>query len=477
MRTLTISFFFLFLVGLAARTHLDPAGFRVDLPDGWQTTTTAAGHVVFVSPNPLEYAFVQPQFDRRVDCAGLLQQTLKSPGSKFSGVEQLDIQPAGRGLAIARFLFQQRQARGAILCAETSPRSAMYYGLSAPAGQFESRRGTLMAILKSFAYAGKPAGNNGGALPALPTLVDWREPAEMAYTLKVPQDWRIEGGIRRLDVTHYNNGVQMTSPNRTAVIRLGDPRLTPCQVPGPGAMRAPQFCAYQSGAQFGNSYLRQALAQDFGLHITNSETFERSDIARAAQAIPLSLGLRVDVSSVEIRFEAQWNGAPVAGALLASTTLFHAVQGQNFLVGTLSSDVRLFFGPPAEFGVLARLTGAAHASTRINPNWWAQNNQISTEIARKTLAQMQDQAAQQQQSFWDRMAASDRRRESVNDVLGGTVRLSDGAGNQYQAQAGSNYYFLDTNAARTAGKRDDAVRGTGVWPSPLVDLTPLEVIR
>jgi hypothetical protein len=90
---------------------------------------------------------------------------------------------------------------------------------------------------------------------------------------------------------------------------------------------------------------------------------------------------------------------------------------------------------------------------------------------------MQDQAAQQQQLFWDRMAASDRRRESVNDVLGGTVRLSDGAGNQYQAQAGSNYYFLDTNAARTAGKRDDAVRGNGVWPSPLVDLTPLEVIR
>ena len=66
------------------------------------------------------------------------------------------------------------------------------------------------------------------------------------------------------------------------------------------------------------------------------------------------------------------------------------------------------------------------------------------------------------------MASSDRRRDAVNDVLGGTVRLSDGQGNTYQAQAGSNYYFQDLTGT---------VVSTDVYPSPLVDLRPLEVIR
>ena len=61
--------------------------------------------------------------------------------------------------------------------------------------------------------------------------------------------------------------------------------------------------------------------------------------------------------------------------------------------------------------------------------------------------------------------------------MSGTVRLSDGQGNTYQAPAGSNYYFQSAELARTAGKRDDAVVRTDVYPSPLVDLRPLEVIH
>jgi hypothetical protein len=90
---------------------------------------------------------------------------------------------------------------------------------------------------------------------------------------------------------------------------------------------------------------------------------------------------------------------------------------------------------------------------------------------------MRAQGESQQKAFWDRMAASDRRTAAVNDILGGTVRLTDGQGNNYQAPAGSNYYFQDLNAARTAGKPDDAVVRADVYPSPLVDLRPLEVIR
>ncbi len=90
---------------------------------------------------------------------------------------------------------------------------------------------------------------------------------------------------------------------------------------------------------------------------------------------------------------------------------------------------------------------------------------------------MHASAEMQQKAFWDRMAASDQRREAVNDILGGRVRLTDGQGNQYEAKAGSNYYFYDVQAGRTAGRPNDAVVGSDIYPSPVVDLRPLEVLR
>lgn len=459
---------------LAAAVHQDPAGFRIDLPPGWQTAVSGQGHVVAASPNPLEYVFVQPQLNRTLPCADLLRQNLTGPGTKYSGVEQLDIQPSGRGQATARFVFQRGQARGAILCAETSSRTAMFYGMSAPAAQFGQRLAALVAVLKSFSYMGKPAGS---ATIALPPMITWMEPYERGFTLSIPQGWQTRGGVARQDATQYTVGVDIASPDGGTLIRLGDARSKSCQVPGPGAPQHPTFCAYQSGPQFASFYFQRAWAPELGIQVAKADAADRPDLAQNADAVPRSLGLRVQTSAAEIRFEGTRQGRPVAGALLAQTTLFFAAQGQNFLVGTQSFDVRGYLGPAESAGSVGRLAGAINASMRINPEWWALNQKISREIAQKTLAMLQQNAERQQAAFWDRMASADRRAAAVGDLLSGTVRLTDGAGNNYQAQAGSNYYFLDTEAAKVAGRPDDAVRRGDLWPSPMVDLRPLEVIR
>ncbi len=467
------------LLGLAAvltaAVHRDPAGFQIDLPPGWQAATSAQGHIVAASPDPLEYVYVQPQLNRTLACPDLLRQTLTGPGTKFSGVEQLDIQPSGRGLAVARFVFQQRQARGAILCAETSSRTAMFYGMSSPVARFAQRAPSLAAILKSFSYAGKPGGASG--LAPLPAMTQWMEPYERGFTLSIPQGWQPRGGVARQDATHYTVGVDVASPDGGTLIRLGDARSQSCQVPGPGAPQHPTFCAYQSGPQFARFYFQRVWAPELGIQVSKAEPVERPDLAQIADAVPRSLGLRVQTSAAEIRFEGTRQGRPVAGALLAQTTLFFAAQGQNFVTGTLAFDVRGYVAPAASAGQAGRLTGAINASMRINPDWWSMNQRISREIAQRTLAMMQQNAEQQQAAFWDRMASMDRRAAATGDLMSGTVRLTDGAGNNYQAQAGSNYYFLDTGAARSAGRPDDAVRRGDLWPSPMVDLRPLEVIR
>jgi uncharacterized cupin superfamily protein len=485
LRTGILSLVFLTACILAGVELRHPSGFRVDLPQGWQAIPSSKGHIVLVSPNPQAYAFVQPVLNRAAGCAAILRSTLTGAGAAaYNGLTNLDVVPAGVRMATAKFLFQNGGVRGTILCAETSSRSAMLYGIAAPVREYPQWTPVLMSVLRSFSFAPNTPAAGGGASPIpMPALnTTWQEPHEMAYTLAIPQGWRATGGIRRLDVTHYNTGVQITSPDNTALIRLGDQRLGQCTVPGPGAATMPStgglnYCAQQSGQQLGASYLR-TLAQDLGLRdgqvISNTN---RPDLAQRAQAVPASFGLRVNCSVAEFRFRATRNGVPVEGALFAQTTLFYAVQGQNFILGTQSFDISGFLGPANQMPMLARLTGAIRASQRINPVWWSQTQQINREVAQRTLATLHAEAEHQQQAFWERMASMDRRREAVNDILGGTVRLTDGQGHQYQAKAGSNYYFLDTEAERTAGRPDDAVRGADVWPSPMVDLRPLEVVR
>ena len=484
---LLVSVIACFAVDALAVEYRDPAGFRVDLPKGWQVAKSDGGHIVIASPNPQKYVFLQMLPRRTADCAGTLRQTLGAGANNAARVEDLQVAPAGPRMAMARFVFQNRQARGATLCAEISAQSAMLYGISAPVDEYDRESPMLVAILKSFSFLPTVTPARGSAAPvSMPPLIPWREPSELAYTIGVPQGWQAAGGIRRQDATHYRTGVQMTSADGGSLIRFGDQRLDSCTVPGPGMAGLPpaqgtmQYCQPQSAAQFVVDYLQRALVQD--LRITNvrlAGPFERTDLAQRAQANTLP-GLRVGYSVAELHFGGQRNGAPVAGSVLATVTLFYASPGQNFIAATQSYKLTGFVGPAGQFESLARLTGAVEASMRINPVWWSETQRINREIAERTLATMQAEAAHQQQAFWDRMAASDQRREAINDILGGTVRLNNvsaGGGQPYQAKAGSNYYFLDREAARTAGRPEDAVVGTDVWPSSTVDLTPLEVIR
>jgi hypothetical protein len=470
-----------------ARPYQDPAGFRVDLPDGWRTTFSKTGHIVIASPNPQEYVYIRPIPNRTGDCSSTLRQTLTAPGA--AAVSELRIAPAGARVAVARFLFQNRQVRGSILCAEVSRRGGMLYGIAAPAAEYAREAPRLLAVLRSFAFdaprgGGVPGGGGpGGGGGPLPAMRSWREPQEMAYTLSVPAGWGAAGGVRRWDVTHYTTGVTASSPDGAAQIRVGDQRLRECQVPGPGMAsvsggQMPQgFCGDQSGPQLGQFYVTQWLAREVGLSgLRVTSVTDRPDLAQRAQASILP-GLRVRYSIGEVRFQGTRNGAPAQGAVLAQTILAFAAPGQNFLTGTLAFQVQGFVGPPQQFDMLARLTGAMISSMRVNPAWWSQNQRIGREVTERTLAAMRSQAEHQQQAFWERMASMDRQREGMRDILGGTVRLSDGQGNQYEARAGSNYYFFDQEAGRTAPRPDDAVRRTDVWPGNTVDLTPLEVMR
>lgn len=470
----------------ASREYRDPSGFTVQLADGWQVRTFDRGVVTINGASPGKYVLIMPILGRTMDCATSLQKNLTSGWAAYPGASDLQIERGQRG-ATARFFFQQKQNRGVLLCAETGSRSGMMYGISGPAAEFARDQPVMVAMLKSFKYGGggtsSGSGGSGAAIP-IPRMVKWREPNEGAYVMPIPEGWQPQGGIQRISNTDVRGGLRVWSPDQTMLVQFNDVRLDKILVMGRQQMPQAQMGTgwrigpHQSGTQMAEWYLRQFWTQELGLsdlEVTGRQ--DRSDLNQRADAVPASMGVRgFQHLFGEVGFRAMRNGRPVEGRLLGMTRMLWSPV-PDLAGGSYTTEIKGFLGPVGSVPTLARIGSYMEGNCEYNYQWIAANRQAASQDVQATLNQMRASAQMQQQAFWDRMAASDQRREAVNDILGGRVRLNDGQGNQYEAKAGSNYYFYDVQAGRTAGNPNQAVVGADVYPAPLVDLRPLEVIR
>ena len=467
------------LISGAAKEHTDPSGFTLQLPEGWHVTKYDRGMVKIASAKQTQFAYVIPIIGRTLDCATTLKRNLEGGWGAFPNARDIVIEPAGRGSSVARFSFQQGVSRGSVLCAETGLRTGMLYAMGAPASQYTAAQPVLVAVLKSFHYGGGGAAG-GTTAPAaaavLPPMTKWREQNEGAFTVPIPQGWKVQGGITRLSNTDVRGGFIVWSPDGASQLQFNDVRLDKTLVFGRQSMPNAQMGRgwatgpYQTGLQKADWYLRRHWASELGLtgiEITSRQ--DRPDLGAAADRVPAQMGVKgVQHSFGEISFRASRQGHPVEGRLLGMTRMMWS-PNRDLMGGNFDTEIKGCLGPVGSAATLAKIGGYMEGHTEYNYQWVAANRQAAAADVKRTMDQMRASAEMQQKSFWERMAASDRRAESVNDVLGGRVRLSDGNGNRYEAKSGSNYYFYDEPAGRTVGMN--------IYPSPAVDLRPLEVIR
>lgn len=461
--------------------YRDESGFSVNLPEGWQVRKHDGGAVTIYGPVPSQFVLVLPILGRTKDCATSLRMNLTGGWPVFPQVTELRIEPGNRS-AVARFLFHNGQSRGALLCAETSSRTGMIYGIAAPAAEFALAQPVMTGILKSFRYG---AAAQAKAQPAaVLRMTMWREQNEGAFTMPIPEGWHVQGGIQRLSNTDVRGGIRVWSPDGASLVQFNDVRLDKVLVPGRMGLPQTQLGAgwrmgpHQSGLQMAEWYLRQVWASELGLSgVEIVARQDRPDLSGQADQVPLRMGVRgFQHLFGEVGFRGSRNGRPVEGRLLGMTRMLWS-PNPDLAGGNFETEIKGYLGPAGTGATLAAIGGYMEGHCEYNYQWVAANRQAAAQDVRNTISQMHASAELQQKAFWDRMAASDQRREAVNDVLGGRVRLTDGQGNQYEAKAGSNYYFYDVQTGHQARRPDDAVVGTDVYPAPVVDLRPLEVLR
>jgi hypothetical protein len=316
------------------------------------------------------------------------------------------------------------------------------------------------------------------------TMEPWREPSEGAYQSVKPAGWQVGGGVRRISNNDVRVGVQLLSPDRTAAIFLGDTRLNKCFVPGTFSSQygsAPlgvgvDRCPYRDGVQLAEFYAARALASDWrleGLRFVGRRP--RPDLNQLSTQASATLGqMGMNQSYGEVRFAASRGGVPVEGVVIAAS-LFASSGSVDPNGGMYTSYVTGYLAPSERAAAVGAAANRVMSSARWDYGWITGNRQAAINDTRMALAYNRQIAALGQRMFEERDAADQRRADAAGHLLSGTVELQGPDGQKYQAKAGSNYYYLDTDAARRVSNPNDAVARRDVWDRD-VDLQPLAIV-
>ncbi len=431
------------------RSQTDPHGFTVKTPAGW--TLAAPNGTTAVVAGSADHALVvvRPFLAATGATAGQCLQAAPTsladvlPGASLGQVVNL---PGPPQEAAASMTFQGSGGASAagVLCA-VNGYSGMLYAIGAPASTFGQLRPTLIAVLKSFTFTGKPSAPSA-------SYVTFTDPLEQAFTVEVPQGWPVSGGMHRYAAVDVRPEVDVSSPDGGIRLRYGDQSIGPFEAPNPLLAQAGysagtqvsngygvtfQIDSYVPGAEFAQQYVQSAWASLCpGLSVVNSTDRPQSAAALNQQVSAFaSTGVQAHFDAGDVSFTCA-NG--LRGYEFAATLDTTSESGTIWMIYNLLG----YLAPAAQTSQAQQALDHMAATFRQDPGWLQRqgNQAVAT-------AQIASQAGQQiandiQQGYWYRQSVNDQLRNSwSNTILGQQDEVNPDTGEEYKVASGYNYYW------------------------------------
>jgi hypothetical protein len=360
--------------------------------------------------------------------------------------------------------------------------TGFFYAVAAPPARFEKSEPVFARILGSFRVTeansgdggggggggGKQAGRDSGPLAGL-QFQTWRDPAETAFTVEVPANWRVSGGLRRNQMMRVMDVVAQSPDGQ--FVRLGDTNL-PTQFIEPSESLASlgynegmmypgtntPILNYRPGVNFATDYVQNMSAAHRcgGLQFTSQRP--RPDYVQSLASQGLLTG-NDQVDAGEVTFTCQSGGQPFEGYLFVQTT-----RGGQQGVGYMWHVTQLngFLAPASRAAQASAVLLRMQGSFKVDIEWWKANHKADLRI-RDEMQRTNEYISQlQQQTLNERWASQDRVTEQRGDVLRGHTRVVDPeSGQAYKVESGNSYYWIDT--------RNDVIAGTNIPYAPTWD--------
>src|SRR5581483_4541534 len=101
-----------------------------------------------------------------------------------------------------------------------------------------------------------------------------------------------------------------------------------------------------------------------------------------------------------------------------------------------------FLTPPEQSSQTFSIAMHVLSSTQANPQWVSAQQKTTMEVSRITKETGDYIAKIQSDSYWNRQKTQDRTNRNFDDSIRGVQRVVDPeTGREYEAAAGSNYYY------------------------------------
>jgi hypothetical protein len=413
-------------------THNDPAGFVVDVPPAWTVAKDPATGRIVLRGARGEQAVIWPLFLQHVeldaDRATVLLPQL---------ARRIDAQmPWGRAQSMhgaVRAFASGGQRSGAALLSwanAASGASAYFYCLEAPSDVYRNSTDSFVRILNSFHVVEDPslknvsqAGNASGT--AALSFVNWNDPREGAFSVGVPQGWRVIGGTYRLSATDVRYAIAMGSPDGQLRATIGDSSIglfiPPSQMLAMAGLREGGYYGlgdgtkveirrYIPGPQFARSYAQIFVGrQCSGLQVQSNNVRQDLVSSFTQSARNEGLGSSPYITAGDVSFTCNLNGTRVRGKYVAAT--FPFVPNQTSMWGVYRLYGYLAAAGREQDG--EQVIAQALRSWKFDPRWEAQQQGIANS------AVQQDNARSQQIRSRAMQAIAEDQRQTSETIMKG----------------------------------------------------------
>jgi hypothetical protein len=466
-----------------------PDGFSLKHPKNWRVQVVDKAYILASAEAKAEdssFVFIYPFFLKK-DTKSLswLQQNL--PGlSKFFNKLHFEKTKQIRRLpdeAAAKFNFRKGSVfyLGTALCS-IHDKSGILYVMAASKEDFEDKRNQLVSVLESFKFD-KPE-KEKIQVPHFSRIkyTAWRDPVENAFSLEVPEGWKVQGGTFRrasVDLVHF---LIATSPDQRIRIQFNDRDIPVFTTPSPiltmagfseGSWYSPGYGVrmlvkrYSPGWHFLNQYIQsqfRPLLSKFEL----VDQKERNDVVQKFNRIYsqfLAYGISFTLHAGEMAFCYEQKSQPFVGYGLALTQIVQSagVQGGQWSVPLLV----IYTCPASEAELVRNISDHMFQSHRINPQWALSQQHLAANISQIVTQTNQEISRIINDSYWARQRTLDSiHRKFSNYILGVTDVVDPETGETWKVEAGHNYYWRKDYTNQIAG--------TETYERPDIDFSPLK---
>ena len=236
----------------------------------------------------------------------------------------------------------------------------------------------------------------------------YQDPLEQAFTVEVPQGWKVRGGLFRLGYSDERPMVDLLSPDGQTNVRLGDVSIPTYTTPAPpyntkegstvdlGAQAQLTVAKYRSGPEFAVLYSHTRFYQ-----VCKSPTSDSTDLGFTIPDYIPSQGGPVPASSAgAIAYQCGTGPTQRVAFAYAKTQQAGALWG----AATLGS----FLSPANEVATAKAILLHCAQTFKLNPAWIEKQKQLDAYAIQYQQARQQQrriQIGQQVQQFEAQMAA------------------------------------------------------------------------